>query len=30
MVLLLVVSSADKSYELCAASEYNHETLVIN
>ena len=30
MFLQLVISSADKSYELCAASEYDHETLVIN
>jgi hypothetical protein len=29
-VLLLVSSSADKSYALCAASEYDHETLVVN
>ena len=30
MILLLVISSADKSYELCAANEYNRETLVID
>jgi hypothetical protein len=30
MFWLLVISSADKSYELRAASEYDHETLSTN